>query len=85
MSYKDYYIYGMKARPFSIGCQPMEGLVTSDVYGVKEIFTGIKEDRFHDFLIYDRKLSDKEQYTYELEYLGILKVEEELYGNTKFS
>lgn len=77
MNFTEIYIYGMTSRPFSIGCQPMEGLVTSDVYGVKDIFTGIKEDRFHDFLIYDRKLSDKEQYNYELEYCGIWKVEEE--------
>lgn len=28
--FTEYYIYGMKARPFSVGCQPMEGLMASD-------------------------------------------------------
>ena len=55
------YKYGMRLRGFSIGCQPMKGLlyITDDPTG-----------RYHDLLIYDRKLSDKELNDYELDYLG---------------
>lgn len=76
MNFIDYYIYGMKARPYSIGCQPMEGLVTHKIYEVKEILTAEERNKFHDILLYDRRLSDKEQYDYELQCLGIWEVEE---------
>lgn len=76
MNFIDYYIYGMKARPCNIGCQPMEGLVTHKIYEAKEILTAEERDKFHDILLYDRRLSDKEQYDYELQYLGIWEVEE---------
>ena len=55
------YVYGMKLRGFSVGCQPMAGLVervedTSDTY--------------YDILIYNRLLTEKEISDYELVYLG---------------
>lgn len=55
------YMYGMKYRGFSIGCQPKDG------------FAGRKDDekkKYHDIIFYDRKLSLKEEEEYELEYLG---------------
>ncbi len=53
--------YGMKYRGFSIGCQPMKGFVKRlDDMGLK----------YHDILIYDRKLTDEELKEYELVYLG---------------
>ena len=55
------YRYGMKYRGFSIGCQPMKGL------------EGRQDDpagKYHDILVYDRELTDKELDEYELEYLG---------------
>lgn len=54
--------YGMRLRGFSIGCQPMEGLI--------EARDDILPDRYHSLLIYDRKLSNKEVEDYELDYLG---------------
>lgn len=55
------YSYGMRLRGFSIGCQPMNGFIR-------------REDdpgrRYHDLLIYDRKLTDSELTDYELDYLG---------------
>lgn len=53
------YFYGMRLRGFSPGCQPMEGLVgrIDDVSG-----------KYHDILIYDRKLTDKEVRDYELDF-----------------
>ena len=58
---KRIYIYGMKERGFSPGCQPKDG------------FGGhIKshDPRYYDILYYERKLTDKEVNDYELEYLG---------------
>ena len=55
------YSYGMRLRGFSIGCQPMKGL----------LFTADDESgRYHDLLVYDRKLTDKELSDYELDYIG---------------
>lgn len=53
------YKYGMRLRPFSIGCQPMDGLVEVMV-----------DNRYWNILIYDRKLTDQEVSDYELDYLG---------------
>lgn len=55
------YKYGMKHRGFSMGCQPMDGLVSvlDDRYG-----------RYHDILEYDRMLTGAEVADYELTYLG---------------
>ena len=54
-------IYGMRLRGFSIGCQPKEGFVDR-----QDDPTG----KYHDILIYDRKLTDNELAEYELDYLG---------------
>ena len=70
MSFTDYYIYGMKARPFSIGCQPTEGLIASDAFKLLEINLDEVSMKYHDTLLYNRKLTDKEQYEYELEFIG---------------
>lgn len=51
------YLYGMRLRGFSPGCQPMKGLV-----GTME---GI--GRYHCVLIYNRELTDEEVRDYELD------------------
>lgn len=56
----NFYEYGMRLRGFSIGCQPLNGLV-----GHKDDKSG----KYHDILIYDRPLTDQEQEDYELDYL----------------
>lgn len=63
---KTYHKYGMRLRPFGIGCQPKEGLVECTDEKIK------REDGryYHDVLIYDRKLSAHEIADYELDYLG---------------
>ena len=58
------YKYGMRLRGYSLGCQPMDGLVKRED-GVK-----INGRYYHDILVYSRKLSDKEIKNYELDYLG---------------
>ena len=52
------YKYGMRMRGFSIGCQPMNGLVErqDDTSGL-----------FYDILVYDRLLTQKEIDDYELD------------------
>jgi len=54
------YAYGMRLRGFSIGCQPMQGFIER-----QDDTTG----RYHDILIYDRKLTEKELQDYELDSL----------------
>lgn len=55
------YIYGMRMRGFSLGCQPMLGFVER-----RDDPTG----RYHDLIVYDRKLADDEVCAYELDYIG---------------
>lgn len=54
------YIYGMRLRGFSPGCQPMLGFVErrDDPSG-----------QYYDLLVYDRILSEKETRDHELDYL----------------
>ena len=58
------YVYGMRLRGFSIGCQPMDGFIR------REDDNGDYKRKYHDILIYDRMLSDKEMEEYELDFLG---------------
>ena len=55
------YVYGMRLRGFSPGCQPKEGFLYRE-----DDTTG----KYYDLLTYSRKLSDKEVSDYELDYLG---------------
>jgi len=53
--------YGMRLRGYSPSCQPMDGLLF------------VRDDpdhKYHDVLIYNRKLTDQEVSDYELDYLG---------------
>ena len=58
------YKYGMRLRPFGIGCQPMNGLV-----GVEDYSTA-KGRSYWNILAYDRELTDRETTDYELDYIG---------------
>lgn len=55
-------MYGMRLRGFSIGCQPMDGLIDR---------IDSDDKRYYDILIYSRVLTDKEVNDYELDYLGV--------------
>jgi len=63
----------MKARPFSIGCQPMEGLITSNAFKILKMNLDEWNQGYHSTLLYDRKLTEKELYDYELEFVGVRK------------
>lgn len=54
------YLYGMRLRGFSPGCQP-KGVISrhDDLRG-----------KYHDLLVYDRKLTTEELRDYELDELG---------------
>ena len=52
------YKYGMRLRGFSIGCQPMYGLIRRE-----DDMTG----KYHDILVYSRPLTEKERKDYELD------------------
>ena len=52
------YTYGMRLRGFSIGCQPIYGLID-----VVDDPTG----KYHDILIYKRELTEQELKDYELD------------------
>lgn len=60
------YVYGMRNRGFSLGCQPMDGLLTrqDDPSG-----------KYFDLLIYDRKLTEHECLAYELDCVGKMLLE----------
>lgn len=49
--------YGMRSRGFSIGCQPMDGLIRreDDIKG-----------KFYDIIVYNRELTDDETRHYQL-------------------
>lgn len=57
------YVYGMRLRPFSIGCQPSEGLL--GLYEEKV------EHDYHDLICYDRKLSQEEEDHYSLDLVRV--------------
>ena len=54
------YKYGMRLRGFSIGCQPMNGLLRRE-----DDTTG----DYHDVIVYSRELTDEELEQYELDEL----------------
>lgn len=58
------YVYGMRLRGYSIGCQPMDGL---------KFVMDSRDKKYHDILVYDRELNDAELFNYELDFLGTLK------------
>ena len=59
------YLYGMRLRGYSPGCQPMEGLLRVAPGG----------GQYHDLLIYDRPLTEKELRDYELDYINEVEKE----------
>lgn len=66
------YKYGMRLRPYGIGCQPKDGFVCVAEGGTAD------GRRYHNFLYYISKLDRETAANYELDYLGVkfLKAEE---------
>lgn len=57
------FLYGMRLRGFSPGCQPKDGLVErqDDVTG-----------KYYDILVYNRELAEDELKNFELDFIGRL-------------
>lgn len=55
------HLYGMRLRGYSPGCQPKEGLVERRDSPIR---------RYYDVLVYDHQLTEKEELSYELDYIG---------------
>lgn len=55
------YKYGMRLRGFSPSCQPMAGFIRRE-----DDETG----KYHDIIVYERKLSEQELRMYELDDLN---------------
>lgn len=55
------HLYGMRLRGFAPLCQPKEGFIrrVDDTTG-----------KYHDMLVYERRLTDHELEAYELDYIG---------------
>ena len=54
------YRYGMRLRGFSIGAQPKEGFVRRE---------DAEGSRYWDYIVYDRKLTEKECFVYSLDFI----------------
>lgn len=54
------FVYGMRLRGFSIGCQPKRGLLRRE-----DDTTG----KYHDIIVYDRELAQQEIADYELDFI----------------
>ena len=57
------FLYGMRLRGFSIGCQPMNGLL-----GVED-FSTANGKSYWSVIAYDRELTEKEVDDYELDFI----------------
>ena len=68
------YKYGMRMRGFSIGCQPMQGLVDWEDCD--------SDSEYYSTLVYDRKLTKEEVSGYELDIIEVIK-DKEGQGNDK--
>ena len=60
------YKYGMRLRGFAPGCQPMDGLVEAQ----EGKCMGDSRMRYHNILLYNRKLTEDEIRDYELDDLN---------------
>ena len=60
------YVYGMRLRGFSIGCQPMDGFI--------ERRDSLAEN-FYDVIVYSRLLTEKELKDYDLTFIGMEEIQ----------
>ena len=59
------YYYGMRLRGYAPMCQPKEGCL-----GIAEEYPHFRK-KYHDIIAYNRELSAKECWEYDLDYLGV--------------
>ncbi len=56
------YVYGMRLRGFSIGCQPMNGFIER---------RDSHAENFYDVIVYSRLLTEQELKDYDLTFIGM--------------
>lgn len=61
--------YGMRLRPYGIGCQPMQGLVCCADGAV------VDGHRYHNFIYYTERLSKEDVSHYDFDYFGYALME----------
>jgi hypothetical protein len=57
------WVYGMRERGYSLGCQPKFGFIRQ---------LDIKSKKYYDLIVYNRKLSEDELEYYSLDFVGTL-------------
>ena len=62
------FLYGMRCRPFSLGTFPKEGF--ERVEHLTELSDKVFRERYHDILVYNRKLTRQELNDFEFDYIG---------------
>lgn len=62
------YIYGMRLRPYSPGCQPKSGLLGLSRKKIKS------NKDYYNILIYDRELTEDELKNYELDFINSKRI-----------
>ena len=67
---KQKYLYGMRLRPFSLGCQPMTGLAEW-----RECKSGQYSRSYWNILVYNRPLEEWEVRNFELDFIGTEVIE----------
>lgn len=65
------YVYGMRLRGFSPGCQPKDGLLRRE--------DSKPGERYYDRVVYGRKLTEREVTDYELDFLICYPVGDDAY------
>lgn len=58
------YKYGMRLRPYDMGCHPMQGFVCCAPGAVMD------GRRYHNFIYYTERLSEKDAEHYDLDSFG---------------
>lgn len=66
------YVYGMRRRGCSPGCQPKEGFIQRED---EQAAMDMKQD-YWDVISYDRELTEEEERHYSLDYLGMRPIDE---------
>ena len=56
------YVYGMRLRGFSIGCQPMNGFIER---------RDSHAENFYDVIVYSRLLTEQDLKDYDLTFIGM--------------
>lgn len=59
-----YYCYGMRLRPYGIGCQPKGARLVQ-----------FMRHEYHDCIAYERPLTKEDEEHYSLDYLGMYEIE----------